>query len=167
MAVILGNYAPRWIFLKAENPQLVADIKQSVLEHIAKNAINSTNGFSPAGMKKVLDSLGEPRLKTIFSDDELKRLGDLRMAGELLKQAPIGSNVNYSNTASTLANIFGLMIDKVPFANIAKMMRDNAKARNQLTGKIAMPNVRTVYDDDTVHYATKAGFGLGVANSDE
>lgn len=163
----IGQLRTTMDFLKAENPQLVADIKQSVLEHIAKNAINSTNGFSPAGMKKVLDSLGEPRLKTIFSDDELKRLGDLRMAGELLKQAPIGSNVNYSNTASTLANIFGLMIDKVPFANIAKMMRDNAKARNQLTGKIAMPNVRTVYDDDTVHYATKAGFGLGVANSDE
>lgn len=154
-------------FLRAENPQLVADIKQSVLEHIARNAINSSNGFSPAGMKKVLDSLGEPRLKSIFSDDELKRLKDLRMAGELLKQAPIGSNINYSNTASTLANIFGMMIDKVPFASIVKGVRDNINARSQLTGKITMPNVRTVYDDDTVHYATKAGFGLGVANADE
>ncbi|MDO5051203.1 MAG: hypothetical protein Q4D68_05635 [Moraxella equi] len=163
----IGQLRTTMDFLKAENPQLVADIKQSVLEHIAKNAINQSNGFSPAGMKKVLDSLGEPRLKSIFSDDELKRLKDLRMAGELLKQAPIGSNINHSNTASTLANIFGMMIDKVPFASIVKGVRDNINARSQLTGKITMPNVRTVYDDDTVHYATKAGFGLGVANADE
>lgn len=163
----IGQLRTTMDFLKAENPQLVADIKQSVLEHIAKNAINQSNGFSPAGMKKVLDSLGEPRLKSIFSDDELKRLKDLRMAGELLKQAPIGSNINHSNTASTLANIFGMMIDKVPFASIVKGVRDNINARSQLTGKITMPNVRTVYDDDTVHYATKAGFGAGVANADE
>lgn len=163
----IGQLRTTMDFLRTENPQLVADIKQSVLEHIAKNAINNTNGFSPAGMKKVLDSLGEPRLKAIFSDDELKRLKDLRMAGELLKQAPIGSNINHSNTASTLANIFGMMIDKVPFASIVKGVRDNINARSQLTGKITMPNVRTVYDDDTVHYATKAGFGLGVANADE
>lgn len=163
----IGQLRTTMDFLRTENPQLVADIKQSVLEHIAKNAINNTNGFSPAGMKKVLDSLGEPRLKAIFSDDELKRLKDLRMAGELLKQAPIGANINHSNTASTLANIFGMMIDKVPLASIVKGLRDNINARGQLTGKITMPNVRTVYDDDTVHYATKAGFGLGVANADE
>lgn len=130
----IGQLRTTMDFLKAENPQLVADIKQSVLEYIAKNAINDTKGFSPAGMKKALDRLGEPRLKSIFNDDELKRLTDLRLVGELLKQAPIENSVNHSHTASTLANMFGTLIGNTPVLKVLKIMREKRMAGKILNG---------------------------------
>lgn len=152
-------------FLQAENPQVVADIKQSIVEHIASKAINSNGGFSPAKMKQALDSLGDRRLKTMFSDDELKRLKDIQMAGHLLMQQPIGANVNHSNTASMLANVLGEMLNRIPFANIGKNLNDYRLAVNQLNPNVAGQKVNQ--SGEMIDGLTKLGWITGVNSSGE
>lgn len=151
--------------MQAENPQVVADIKQSIVEYIASKAINSNGGFSPAKMKQALDSLGDRRLKTMFSDEELKRLKDIQMAGHLLMQQPVGANVNHSNTASMLANVLGEMLNRIPFANIGKNINDYRLAVNQLNPNVAGQKVNQ--SSEMIDGLTKLGWITGVNSSGE
>lgn len=93
------------------NPQAVNDIKQQVVQFISGKAINQNGQFSPAGMKRALDAIGDRRLATMFSPDELKNLKDIGKAGQYLVTQPPHSYVNNSNTASasinSLMNFFG------------------------------------------------------------
>ncbi|MFX9828954.1 hypothetical protein ABTP29_15400 [Acinetobacter baumannii] len=93
------------------NPQAVADIKQQALEFIANKAIKQNGQFSPAGMKRALDGIGDRRLSTLFEPDELKNIKNIGKAGEYLVSQPAHSYVNNSNTASasinSLMNFFG------------------------------------------------------------
>lgn len=93
------------------NPQAVSDIKQQVLEYIANKAIKQNGQFSPAGMKRALDGIGDRRLSTLFEPDELKNIKNIGKAGEYLVSQPAHSYVNNSNTASasinSLMNFFG------------------------------------------------------------
>ncbi|HCQ9935467.1 TPA: hypothetical protein OMR11_002819 [Acinetobacter baumannii] len=93
------------------NPQAVSDIKQQVLEFIANKAIKQNGQFSPAGMKRALDGIGDRRLSTLFEPDELKNIKNIGKAGEYLVSQPAHSYVNNSNTASasinSLMNFFG------------------------------------------------------------
>ncbi|HHP4677620.1 TPA: hypothetical protein ACSB4D_001469 [Acinetobacter baumannii] len=86
------------------NPQSVADIKQQVLEFIANKAIKQNGQFSPAGMKRALDGIGDRRLSTLFEPDELKNIKNIGKAGEYLVMQPNHSYVNNSNTASATMN---------------------------------------------------------------
>ncbi|WP_151823437.1 hypothetical protein [Acinetobacter nosocomialis] len=93
------------------NPQAVADIKQQALEFIAKKAIMQNGQFSPAGMKRALDGIGDRRLSILFDSSELKNIKNISKAGEYLVTQPNHSYVNNSNTASAsmnnLMNFFG------------------------------------------------------------
>lgn len=93
------------------NPQAVADIKQQALEFIANKAIKQNGQFSPAGMKRALDGIGDRRLSTLFEPDELKNIKNIGKAGEYLVSQPAHSYANNSNTASasinSLMNFFG------------------------------------------------------------
>lgn len=86
------------------NPQAVSDIKQQVLEFIANKAIKQNGQFSPAGMKRALDGIGDRRLSTLFEPDELKNIKNIGKAGEYLVSQPAHSYVNNSNTASATMN---------------------------------------------------------------
>ncbi|MDQ8938154.1 hypothetical protein [Acinetobacter baumannii] len=86
------------------NPQVVADIKQQALEFIANKAIKQNGQFSPAGMKRALDGIGDRRLSTLFEPDELKNIKNIGKAGEYLVSQPAHSYVNNSNTASATMN---------------------------------------------------------------
>ncbi|SSQ30158.1 Uncharacterised protein [Acinetobacter baumannii] len=90
--------------LKNVNPQAVSDIKQQVLEFIANKAIKQNGQFSPAGMKRALDGIGDRRLSTLFEPDELKNIKNIGKAGEYLVMQPNHSYVNNSNTASATMN---------------------------------------------------------------
>ncbi|SST98990.1 Uncharacterised protein [Acinetobacter baumannii] len=90
--------------LKNVNPQAVSDIKQQVLEFIANKAIKQNGQFSPAGMKRALDGIGDRRLSTLFEPDELKNIKNIAKAGEYLVMQPNHSYVNNSNTASATMN---------------------------------------------------------------
>lgn len=113
--VLGGNVAELDRTIKLLNdvsPQAVNDIKQQVLEHISSKAINQSGQFSPAGMKRALDSIGTRRIKTMFSDAEVTHIEDIGKAGHYLVTQPAHSYVNNSNTASALMNHLGGLVDK-------------------------------------------------------
>ena len=94
------------------NPQAVADIKQQTLQFISNKSVNQNGGFSPSGMKKALDSLGDRRLATMFNANELRQIKDIGMAGHYLVTQPNHSYVNNSNTSAALMNFLGGIINK-------------------------------------------------------
>lgn len=94
------------------NPQAVSDIKQQVIQYISNKAVNQNGQFSPAGMKRALDSIGSRRLSTMFDAKELQHIQDIGKAGHYLVTQPAHSYINNSNTASAVMNYLGGMIDK-------------------------------------------------------
>lgn len=108
------------------NPQAVADIKQQTLQWVSKKAVNQNGGFSPAGMKRALDSLGDRRLATMFGVDELKRIKDIGMAGHYLVTQPNHSYVNNSNTSAALMNFFGNLVNKPGVRVLLSPLKDVA-----------------------------------------
>lgn len=99
--------------LKNTNPQAVANIQQEVINDITEKAINSNGTFSPAGMKRVLDALGDRKLNILFSKDQVKRLKDIKMAGHYAKTEPAHSYVNHSNSSSGLMNHLMRVINSI------------------------------------------------------
>lgn len=111
------------------NPQAVNDIKQQVVQFISSKAINQNGQFSPAGMKRALDSIGDRRLGTMFSADELRNLKDIGRAGEYLVTQPPHSYVNNSNTSAALMNYLGGFINKPGVRMLLAPVKDVADSR--------------------------------------
>lgn len=126
--------------LKNTNPQAVADIKQQTLLWISNKSVNQNGGFSPAGMKKALDSLGDRRLLTMFDANELSHIKDIAKAGDYLVTQPNHSYVNNSNTSAALMNFFGGLINK-PGVRVLlsplKDVADSVKVSRSLKGSVA------------------------------
>ncbi|EXB85707.1 hypothetical protein J542_0581 [Acinetobacter baumannii 299505] len=123
------------------NPQAVNDIKQQVVQFISNKAINQNGQFSPAGMKRALDAIGDRRLATMFSPDELKNLKDIGKAGQYLVTQPPHSYVNNSNTSAALMNYLGGIINRpgvrvllAPVKDIADNRAVNKALRPDITG---------------------------------
>lgn len=126
--------------LKNTNPQAVADIKQQTLLWISNKSVNQNGGFSPAGMKKALDGLGDRRLLTMFDANELSHIKDIAKAGDYLVTQPNHSYVNNSNTSAALMNFFGGLINK-PGVRVLlsplKDVADSVKVSRSLKGSVA------------------------------
>ncbi|WP_436463104.1 hypothetical protein [Acinetobacter seifertii] len=122
------------------NPQAVNDIKQQVVQFISNKAVNQNGQFSPAGMKNALDSIGDRRLATMFSPDELKNLKDIGKAGQYLVTQPPHSYVNNSNTSAALMNYLGGIINR-PGVRVllapVKDIADNRAINNALTPDVS------------------------------
>lgn len=122
------------------NPQSVADIKSQVVKFISGKAVNQNGQFSPAGMKRALDSIGDRRLAAMFTPDEVARLKDIGMAGQYLVTQPAHSYVNNSNTSAALMNFLGGIINRPgfrvalsPFKDVA----DSVQVRRAMKANIA------------------------------
>lgn len=122
------------------NPQSVADIKSQVVKFISDKAVNQNGQFSPAGMKRALDSIGDRRLAAMFTPDEVARLKDIGMAGQYLVTQPAHSYVNNSNTSAALMNFLGGIINRPgfrvalsPFKDVA----DSIQVRRAMKANIA------------------------------
>lgn len=126
--------------LKNTNPQAVADIKQQTLLWISNKSVNQNGGFSPAGMKKALDSLGDRRLLTMFDANELSHIKDIAKVGDYLVTQPNHAYVNNSNTSAALMNFFGGLINK-PGVRVLlsplKDVADSVKVSRSLKGSVA------------------------------
>jgi len=135
--------------LRNTNPQAVADIQQEVIKDISAKAVNANGQFSPAGMKRALDALGDRKLNILFNPDQVKRLKDIRQAGHYAVTQPAHAAVNNSNTASGLMNYFGNIISaidgvgkRIPFvSNVVtgplKQAAQHNQASSALNGSIA------------------------------
>lgn len=142
--------------LKNTNPQAVADIQQEVIKDIIGKSINANGQFSPAGMKRVLDALGDRKLNTIFNPEQVQRIKDIRMAGHYSVTQPNHAYVNNSNSAAGLANYFGKILGaldetgkRIPFvSNLVTAPLKQAANHNQVSsalkgGSIAGKSNRT------------------------
>ncbi|USR72550.1 hypothetical protein [Acinetobacter junii] len=123
------------------NPQSVADIKSQVVKFISDKAVNQNGQFSPAGMKRALDSIGDRRLAAMFTPDEVARLKDIGMAGQYLVTQPAHSYVNNSNTSAALMNFLGGIINRPgfrvalsPFKDVADSIQVRRAMKANLTG---------------------------------
>lgn len=95
------------------NPEVLNNLRQAVVKRIADKSFGVNDVFSPKGMSDALKSIGDRKLSLLFSPDELKYLKNISAAGRYLNSHPPGSNVNHSNSASTLMNYMSSFI-KLP-----------------------------------------------------
>lgn len=156
--------------LRNINPQAVADIKQQVLQFISNKAVNQNGQFSPAGMKRALESIGDRRLSTMFSPDELRHIKDIGRAGHYLVTQPPHSYVNNSNTSAALMNFLGGVINKpgvrmllAPVKDVVDSRAVDKAMRPSLAGNAAQQPV-TQAEQSIVDRLMKAGL-LGGANA--
>ncbi|MDH2523303.1 glycoside hydrolase family 24 protein [Acinetobacter baumannii] len=153
------------------NPQAVNDIKQQVVQYISGKAINQNGQFSPAGMKRALDAIGDRRLATMFSPDELKNLKDIGKAGQYLVTQPPHSYVNNSNTSAALMNYLGGIINRpgvrvllAPVKDIADNRAVNNALRPDVSGSPLAPTPPTAQEQSLIDRLVQAGL-LGGAGS--
>ena len=159
------------------NPQSVSDIKGQVVKFISDKAVNQNGQFSPAGMKRALDSIGDRRLAAMFTPDEVARLKDIGMAGQYLVTQPAHSYVNNSNTSAALMNFLGGVINKPgvrvllsPLKDVADSVQVSRAMKANLTGdaKASADVINNVMfsegDKKMIEQLTKLGV-IGGANS--
>jgi len=151
------------------NPQAVNDIKQQVLEFISSKAVNQNGQFSPAGMKRALDSIGERRLSTMFSPDEIGRIQDIGMAGYYLVTQPAHSYINNSNTASALMNHLSGLINKPGVRMLlapVKDIKDSRQVSKMMDSSMPKGEVSVEFNPDNatlIERLTRAGL-IGGSN---
>lgn len=159
------------------NPQSVADIKSQVVKFISDKAVNQNGQFSPAGMKRALDSIGDRRLAAMFTPDEVARLKDIGMAGQYLVTQPAHSYVNNSNTSAALMNFFGGIINRPgfrvalsPFKDVADSIQVSRAMKANIAGdaKASSDVINNVMfgegDKKMIEQLTKLGV-IGGANT--
>lgn len=159
-------------FLETENPQVVADIRQTVIEYIASKSINASEGFSPSGMNNSLKGLGDARLKAIFGEETTKRLKDIQMIGHLLMQDVANSAHNRSNTSSSLVKVLSALVNKVTMGKVdiqealGKMGAFKALHSTPIAGK-KNTIARSPQQQQMIDNLTKLGWITGVNSSGE
>lgn len=154
------------------NPQAVNDIKQQVVQFISNKAINQNGQFSPAGMKRALDAIGDRRLATMFSPDELKNLKDIGKAGQYLVTQPPHSYVNNSNTSAALMNYLGGIINRpgvrvllAPVKDIADNRAVNNALRPDVSGSPVPPSPPSAQEQNLIDRLVQAGLLSGAGST--
>ena len=128
--------------------QNIADIQGATIEHLLEQATKSNNGaFSPHALNRALKSLGDNRMKAIFTPEQIARINDIKKVADILVQQPLGAHVNHSNTANVLIKqLLGIvsLAGKIPavgnvalggmgaFGNLAK----SGAAVKMINGKV-------------------------------
>lgn len=159
------------------DPTSIYNIKQQTLQYISDKAINQNGQFSPAGMKRALDSIGDRRLNILFAPKEVAHIKDIGMAGQYLVTQPAHSYVNNSNTSAALMNFLGGIINKPgvrvllsPLKDVADSVQVNRALKANITGDAkssadVVNNVLLSEGDKTlIEQLTKLGL-IGGANT--
>lgn len=108
---------------KQSSPQAVDAVRSAVVQHLKDAAIGRGNqaqtaNFSGRQWLAALSDIGDAKLKSIFSADELEQLKAIGRTGSIETFQPRGSAVNNSNTTAGLANLVqGVGKYLTPFAN--------------------------------------------------
>lgn len=87
--------------LRAMGPEARVQARGNVIDWIKEKAVNGEK-FSPAGLKKALDTIGNRKLNLIFAGDRegLATLQALRRASSNAITPPVASGVNYSGSGT-------------------------------------------------------------------
>lgn len=139
--------------------QQINDIRAATLDHIIIEATKGANSTpSVAALKRTLDKIGDARLASIFSAEQVKHIKDIQKVVHYVLEAPPGSAVNHSNTGSTVlrslangVNRTATMAASIPgigsvartiapygaeAARVAGKVRANVKAKKSVSGKV-------------------------------
>lgn len=142
-----------------QSAQQLNDIRMATLDHIIIESTKGANGTpSVAALKRTLDKIGDARLASIFSAEQVKHIKDIQKVAHYVLEAPPGSAVNHSNTGSTVlrslangVNRSATMVAGIPgigsvartiapyateAARVAGKVRANVKAKKSVSGAI-------------------------------
>ena len=153
--------------LENTNPQAIADIQHELLKDLSEKALNSNGQFSPAGMKRFLDAVGDQRLNILFSQKQVNQLKDIFRASKFLITQPPHSYVNNSNSSAGLINHFIDLLKLPGVRKITPPVMDviNSKATSNALkgGSIANTGKATVTqtEQSLIDRLTKAGVITG------
>lgn len=108
--------------LRNMRPQDRAEVRAAVLDWIRGSSVSGVEDaakFSQAGLNRALQTIGPRKLELIFAGDReaLAQLQALGRVGAYVQSPPVASGVNYSNTASTLAD-FADRATRLPVLNL-------------------------------------------------
>lgn len=102
--------------LKAEGGQQAwNDLRGEVINKLMKEGVNSAGDrFKPDSFRSALDSIGQSRLKELFTPAELSQLNLISRVGKMVSDEPASTAVNRSNTASAVFNVLQ-RVGEVPY----------------------------------------------------
>ena len=88
--------------LRAMGPEARIEARGAVIDWIKSQSVNGEK-FSPAGLKRAMETIGDRKLDLIFAGDRegLATLQALRRASYNAITPPVASGVNYSGSATT------------------------------------------------------------------
>jgi len=100
--VIRADIAETAKNLRAMGPEARVEARGAVIDWIKSQSVNGEK-FSPAGLKRALENIGDRKLNLIFAGDRegLATLQALRRASYNAITPPVASGVNYSGSATT------------------------------------------------------------------
>ncbi|WP_175691673.1 hypothetical protein [Burkholderia anthina] len=126
--------------------QLVAYLKDKALG----GASDEVGKFSQSAYNKALNQLGDAKLNSLFSPDDVSRLKQIGRVASYAQSQPAGSAVNNSNTAAAVMNLFSQIASgtgKLPGANLLRnsvqQYKDEKAVSNALEASIR-PNTSPV-----------------------
>ena len=135
--------------LKVSSPETIARIKNDLLGYIKSKATNGANDnqvarLSGDALRKALTSIGNAKLKLLFTPDELLQLKSISNVAKYEAFQPVGSAVNNSNSASAILGAldgFANMpiLGKIPFARQAISEPIENIVTGSAAGKILNP----------------------------
>lgn len=112
--VVRGEVQDVANLMRQMRPEQRAEARAAVMDWIRQRAVvgvEDTAKFTQGGFNKALEALGPRKLDLIFAGDRqaLEQLRALGRVGAYVQSPPVASGVNYSNTATTAAD----MLDRV------------------------------------------------------
>lgn len=89
----------------AGDPQALQAVQNNIVSHLRSAATTATddiNKFSPAAYNKALNNIGDRKLASFFSPEQIQELRAVGRVGTLMKAQPEGTAVNNSNSGALL-----------------------------------------------------------------
>lgn len=107
-------------FLRKEAPESFEQARQQIGAHLSEKAFGANapgdKGVNQESYNRALKALGTGKLEAFFAPDEVDQLKRLGRLASYQVAPPAGSAANYSNTASTVANLLRSMGGYLPVA---------------------------------------------------
>lgn len=124
--------------LRSVDPEAYAQARAQIGAHLNRAAfgenVTADKPFAAERFNKALRDIGASKLKAFFSDNEIEQIQKLGRVGAYIHQAPPGSAVNSSNTASAMMNLSGRIPGAPAAIGVGKAVKgafDNAALLNR------------------------------------
>lgn len=119
-----------------KHPELWNEARGQVIDFLKSKAVSGQTDefakFSQSGFKNGMNSIGDARMKILFSPDEISELKQIQRVASSIQVQPVGSAVNNSGTSQAAANLL-TRLSHVPYL---KEMAINPIMNFRMHGKI-------------------------------